>query len=164
MQMSVAAHVYVNGRGGINRRMTDEPMDIEKVVAGINRALPLQLRSALQYTWMAGSATGVEWQAVALRLQEFALRELDDARRLIEKVTALGSQATTDVASFDPVPLSNQGVARLIDNENATLEALREIIPATGEEARSEALEHLLEHIILRKQDQVDFLARTARS
>ncbi len=38
--------------------------------------------------------------------------------------------------------------------------AVGEIIPATGSEGRGEALEHLLEHLILRKQDQADFLRR----
>ena len=37
------------------------------------------------------------------------------------------------------------------------------MIPASGQEARSEALEHLLEHIIMRKQEQIDFLHRVRR-
>ena len=37
-------------------------------------------------------------------------------------------------------------------------------IEPTGREGRSEALEHLMEHMILRKQDQVDFLLRARRS
>jgi hypothetical protein len=37
------------------------------------------------------------------------------------------------------------------------------VIPHTGTEGRSEALEHLMEHLILRKQNQIDFLTRTAR-
>ena len=37
------------------------------------------------------------------------------------------------------------------------------MIPETGKEGASEALEHLLEHLILRKQGQVDFLTRALR-
>ena len=37
------------------------------------------------------------------------------------------------------------------------------MIPETGHEGASEALEHLLEHIIMRKQEQVDFLVRAMR-
>jgi hypothetical protein len=56
-------------------------------------------------------------------------------------------------------------VERLLASEEEAVEALREIIPATGSEGRGEALEHLLEHLILRKQDQADFLRRAlARS
>ena len=37
--------------------------------------------------------------------------------------------------------------------------ALHAVIPHSGQEPRSEALEHLLEHVIMRKQQQLDFLA-----
>ena len=43
------------------------------------------------------------------------------------------------------------------------IEALQESIEPTGREGRSEALEHMLEHIIMRKQNQVDFLLRARR-
>ncbi len=140
--------------------MTDEPMDVEKVVEGLNAALPMQMRSALHFTWIAGTATGLEWQAVATKMESFGVEELEDVRHIIEKITALGGRPTAEVKAFDAVPLSNDGIERLIKNENATLEALRKVIPATGQEARSEALEHLLEHIIMRKQHQVDYLTR----
>jgi hypothetical protein len=42
----------------------------------------------------------------------------------------------------------------------AAIEALQDVIPTTGQERRSEALEHRLEHIIMRKQEQVDALIR----
>ena len=43
------------------------------------------------------------------------------------------------------------------------IEALQDVIPATGQEGRSEALEHRLEHVIMRKQEQVDALVRSSR-
>ncbi|MGH2754493.1 MAG: hypothetical protein ACRDLB_08660, partial [Actinomycetota bacterium] len=61
-------------------------------------------------------------------------------------------------------PMTSEGLRKIIAMEDETTEALREIIPATGQEARSEALEHLLEHIIMRKQEQIDFLHRTSRT
>jgi hypothetical protein len=36
-------------------------------------------------------------------------------------------------------------------------------IPPSGQEPRSEALEHLIEHMIMRKQNQVDWLRRAIR-
>ncbi len=51
----------------------------------------------------------------------------------------------------------------MIELEQEALDALHAIIPATGQEARSEALEHLLVHVIMRKQHQVDFLLRVSR-
>jgi hypothetical protein len=47
--------------------------------------------------------------------------------------------------------------------EQGAVETLPAAIEPTGREDRSEALEHLLEHVILRKQAQVDFLLRARR-
>jgi hypothetical protein len=41
---------------------------------------------------------------------------------------------------------------------------LHAVIPPSGQEPRSEALEHLMEHLIMRKQNQVDVLRRALRS
>lgn len=143
--------------------MSKEPMNVAKVVELLNQAIPLQLRSAALFTWAAGASTGIEGQSLGHKLEEFGRFDLDDARRLIEKLTALGGDATTEIASFAPVDASKDGVGRIIEYENEALEALHQVIPATGQEARSEALEHLLEHLLMRKQEQVDFLERTRR-
>lgn len=143
--------------------MSKEPMKVEEVVRLLNLAIPLQMRSAALFTWAAGASTGIEGQSLGHKLEEFGRLDLDDTRRLIEKLTALGGDATTDVAAFEPVDASKDGVGRIISYENEALEALHEVIPATGQEARSEALEHLLEHLLMRKQEQVDFLERTRR-
>lgn len=140
----------------------DDKMDVPTVIRLLNEALPLQMRSAALYTWAAGAATGVEFQAVGKTFEEFGHLELDDARRLIEKLVGLGGDATTDVAPFQPVP-SEAGLSRIIEYENEALDALHKVIPETGQEARSEALEHLLEHMLMRKQEQVDFLERVRR-
>ena len=69
---------------------------------------------------------------------------------------ALGGQPPTDVA---PIHWSDDAAETgriLVDCEDEALEALHSVIPATGQEARSEALAHLMEHVILRKQQQVD--------
>jgi len=38
------------------------------------------------------------------------------------------------------------------------------VIPHSGQEPRPEALEHLMEHLIMRKQNQVDWLRRARRA
>ena len=48
--------------------------------------------------------------------------------------------------------------------EEEAVEALQEAIEPTGREGRSEALEHMLEHQIMRKQRQADFLQRALGS
>jgi hypothetical protein len=44
--------------------------------------------------------------------------------------------------------------------EDDVIATLHSVIPDTGQQPWSEALEHLLEHLIMRKQQQVDFLRR----
>ena len=140
----------------------EEPMDVEKVLQLLSKALPLQMRSTLQLNWLAGSAVGVEFQSIAAKLEAFSQKELDDTRLLIEKMTALGGVPPTAVAPLEDLPSSSAGINRLIELEIETLKALHAVIPATGQEARSEALEHLLEHLIMRKQHQIDFFIRVA--
>lgn len=140
-----------------------EPMEVEKVVDLLNKTIPLLFRSAALYTWLAGSATGVEFQSLGAKFEEFGHYELDDARHLVEKLVALGGDPTTETAPFDAINATSAGLKKVIDLETEALDSLQEIIPATGQQARSEALEHRLEHIIMRKQEQVDFLERVRR-
>lgn len=140
-----------------------EPMEVDKVIDLLNKTIPLMFRSAALYTWIAGTATGIEFQALGAKFEEFGHAELDDARHLIEKLVALGGEPTTQVKRFDPIKPNKTGLKKMIDLETEALEALQKIIPPTGNEARSEAMEHRLEHIIMRKQEQVDLLERVRR-
>jgi bacterioferritin (cytochrome b1) len=137
-----------------------DPMEVDEAVEALNRALRLQQRSAIAYTHMAGTLVGFQFHGLAEEMSRFALAELDDARHLVEKITTLGGDATVDIAPIefhgDPEAL----IEWLIEAETETIEALQDVIPTTGQEGRSEALEHRLEHIIMRKQEQVDALIR----
>ena len=137
-----------------------EPMKVDAAVAKLNTALALQYRSAIEHTVVAGSLSGVEWQPFVGLLRTAATDELDDARRIVEKVVAIGGTPSTEVAPFD-LPTSPEAALRqLIDHECETLAAFHAVIPDTGQEPRSEAMEHRLEHLIMRKQEQVDTLRR----
>ena len=141
----------------------DERMDVEGQVGALNKALALQQRSVLQYALTAGTVIGLQYQAHADKLRDFAAKELEDAARLIEKVTALGGEPTTDVAPLAFTADPAGAIDRLVDMETEALEALQDAIEPTGREAASEAVEHRLEHIIMRKQEQVDYLLRARR-
>ena len=143
--------------------MAEEKMDVEKQIECLNAALRLQHRSVLQYSLVAGSVIGLEYQAHADKMRQHSLSELKDATRLVEKVTALGGEPTPDVAPIEFVADADKAVDWLIDGECETLEALQAAIEPTGREAASEAVEHRLEHIIMRKQEQVDLLLRASR-
>jgi bacterioferritin len=141
----------------------DEKMDVEEQIECLNRALRLQHRSVLMYSITAGSVIGLEYQAHADKMRTHALSELEDATRLAEKITALGGEPTTDVGEFEFTADPAKALDRLIECEGEALETLQAAIEPTGREAASEAVEHRLEHMIMRKQEQVDYLLRAQR-
>ena len=143
--------------------MAHEKMEVEKQIECLNDALRLQHRSVLQYSLVAGSVIGLEYQAHADKMREHSLSELEDATRLVEKITALGGEPSTDVAPMKFVADPDGAIDALIDCESEALETLQAAIEPTGREAASEAVEHRLEHIIMRKQEQVDYLLRARR-
>ena len=145
--------------------MTDEGerLEVDKAIAKLQAALRLQYRSALLYTLSAGSVVGFSYQHLGESLWRFAEADLADARRLVEKIVTLGAEPSLDVAplrfSSDPTEL----IDMLVEAEEETTEALQDCISPTGREARSEALEHRMEHMIMRKQEQIDLLHRVRR-
>ena len=142
----------------------EEKLDIDEAVERLNAALAMQYRSVLQYSLNAGSLFGFEFQALGDRLWDFGQAELRDARLLVEKIVALGGDPTTDVAELRWTGDPSDAVEWLIETETDAVETLQAAIEPTGREGRSEALEHLLEHLIMRKQNQVDFLLRARRT
>jgi len=138
-------------------------MEVDKVLECLNEALQLQHRSILQFNLASGAMFGLEVQAVTADLWQFAQAELDDTRRVVEKIAALGGDPTTAVATVtwnsDPAKV----IDALIESEDEAIAALHAVIPYSGQEPRSEALEHLMEHLIMRKQNQVDWLRRARR-
>jgi bacterioferritin (cytochrome b1) len=140
-----------------------DPMDVPKVLECLNRALVLQQRSVLQFTMGSGSMFGLEYQAVGVQLWTFARAELDDTKLLVEKVTALGGDPTVEVGALSWSSDPGEAVDALIESEDEAIAALHAVIPHSGQEPCSEALEHLMEHLIMRKQNQVDWLRRARR-
>jgi bacterioferritin (cytochrome b1) len=141
-----------------------DPMDVPTVLEHLNGALVLQQRSVLQFTMGAGSMFGLEYQAVGAKLWTFARAELEDTRLLVEKITALGGDPTVEVGALRWQSDPADAVDALIEAEEETVAALHAVIPHSGQEPRSEALEHLMEHLIMRKQNQVDWLRRARRA
>ena len=139
---------------------SEEKLDKKKAVKRLNAALALQYRSALQYSLVAASLRGIEAQALGEKLTGFGDEELSDARRLIEKIVSFDGTPTTDVAELRFEATAKKAIRWVVKCEEEAVEALQEAIEPTGREGRSEALEHLMEHLILRKQHQVDFLSR----
>jgi bacterioferritin len=140
-----------------------DPMDVEGMVDALNHALRLQYRSALAYTVVAGSLVGLRFAPIAPTLAEFGRADLDDARRLVEKIVTLEGTPVTEVAQVHCHHDGAEALGWLLEVEEEAVEALQDCIPYTGQEGRSEAMEHRLEHMIMRKQEQRDTLVRANR-
>jgi bacterioferritin (cytochrome b1) len=141
----------------------EEKMEVAEQIECLNSALRLQYRSVLEYSLVSGSVIGLEYQAHADKMKKHALAELEDATRLVEKITALGGEPTTEVAPLSFAAEPAEALEGLLENESEALESLQAAIEPTGREAASEAVEHRLEHMIMRKQEQVDYLLRALR-
>jgi len=138
----------------------EERLDEGEAIDRLNEALVNQYRSALQYSITASSLLGIEAQAVGEKLTEYGDEELAGARLLIEKIVSFGGEPTTEVAALEFHGQAGEALAWLIRCEEEGVEKLQAAIEPTGREGRSEALEHMLEHLIMRKQRQIDFLKR----
>jgi bacterioferritin (cytochrome b1) len=143
---------------------SEERLDEAKAIERLNLALAQQYRSALQYSIAAASLSGLEAQGMSARLTTYGDEELSGARQLIEKVISFGGEPTTEVADLRFDAGAEDAIGWLLDCEEEVIEALQEAIEPTGREGRSEALEHMLEHQIMRKQEQADFLKRALGS
>jgi bacterioferritin (cytochrome b1) len=140
----------------------EETLDEALAIERLNAALSVQYRSVLQYAIAAASLRGLEGQTLGAKLTEFGDAELAGTRVLVEKVVSFGGDPTAEVAPVHFHGTTADALAWLIECEEAVVEKLQEAIEPTGREGRSEALEHMLEHLIMRKQHQIDFLRRAA--
>ena len=135
-----------------------DELDSDRVLSTLENALQLQARSILMMTQLAGTLRGLAATAVKQQLREYVQAELAETYQLMEKHSALGGQLTLDVGTIHVDPDPEKALHNLMDLECEAVAALHGVIPHSGQEPRSEALEHLLEHVIMRKQQQVDFL------
>lgn len=126
----------------------------------LREALHLQYRSTLHYTIAAGSVGGLAYVGLVERFWQYAQAELADTRRLVEKIVALGGAPMTDAAPLGHATDAIEAVRGIVESEREIIAKLQEVIPKAGNEPRSEALEHFVEHLMSRKQEQVDQLLR----
>lgn len=139
---------------------SDEPLNAPAAIKKLNTALALQYRSAIELALLAGTLQGVQWQPFEQLLSAYAAEEVEDIRRMVQKVVAIGGTPVTTIKRFDLPESPEKALRQLIDHECEAIAAFHAVIPETGQEPRSEALEHRLEHVIMRKQEQVDTLRR----
>jgi len=144
--------------------MSGEEMDTGAVIRSLQGVLRLQGRSLLMLTLLAGSMGGILGAALKPSLRSFVADELTDTYQLVEKMSALGGNPVFEVATVEMSSSLTKALTQLLDNEREAVGALHGVIEFSGQQPRSEALEHLLEHVIMRKQRQVDFLVHATRA
>lgn len=137
--------------------MSDD-MDLAKVHETLGEAIDLQAESVLTMALLAGMLRGVDGVAIKQDLRAFVLAELEDTYKLIEKMSALGGKPSMNAAAISVSCETEAALSELLNHEIKAVSALHAVIPHSGQEPRSEALEHLLEHVIMRKQQQMDYL------
>jgi bacterioferritin (cytochrome b1) len=137
-----------------------EAMDVDAPLRLLNVALRLQRRSADLYAFAAAGLRGDHALTVSAQLWQYAQAEFGDVGALISKIVTLDGQPDTTPEHITYTSEWSKTVDRLIQTEQETVAAMHTVIPATGQEPRSEALEHLMEHMIMRKQTQLDVLLR----
>ena len=134
-------------------------MDEDGVRRSLSHALTLQARSLLELTMLAGALRGLPGVGTKSQLRQFVQHELEDTYLLTEKLVSLGGSAAVDLEGVAVDRDAQRALATLLEHEREVIAALHAVIPFSGQEPRSEALEHLLEHVIMRKQQQADFVA-----
>ena len=139
-----------------------EAMDEAAVCRTLGKALRLQARSMLEMTLLAGAMRGIGGIGAKAQLRTFVQHEIEDTYLLTEKLVSVGGEPDLDVGTVRPDPDPQAALAGFLERERAVVAALHAVIEHSGQEPRSEALEHLLEHVIMRKQQQVDFLSLAA--
>ena len=107
---------------------------------------------------LAGAMRGLGGVGTKAQLRQFVQQELEDTYLLTEKLASVGGEPDLDVGTVRPEPDPTKALAAFLEREREVVAALHAVIPHSGQEPRSEALEHLLEHVIMRKQQQLDFL------
>ena len=136
----------------------NDGIDTARALDALQTALGLQARSIVAMTHLAGAMRGLGGVAVKAQLRDFVAAEVEDTYLLVEKFSALGGQMTISVEAFEVLTDTGAAIGVLLDQEREAVAALHRVIPHSGQQPESEALEHLLEHTIMRKQQQIDFL------
>jgi hypothetical protein len=138
--------------------MGEEEMDVEAVRKQLSIAVSQQLGSVVSLTLLAGSLRGAAYVGLKVRLREFAVAEVTDTERLVEMFCALGGQLQPMEVPSPPSTDSATALKEFLEQDKQVMASLHAVISSSGQEPQSEALEHLIEHVLLRKQEQLDFL------
>ena len=134
--------------------------DPAETARALDECLALQARDAVATALAAGMLAGPEGIALREPLRRMAEDELHDVERLSARIVSLGGKPRVEFEALALPKAWKSGLRALVDFHRKTLETLVEAIPADADDVEGEATEHLLEHVIARKRDDVELLER----
>jgi bacterioferritin (cytochrome b1) len=140
-----------------------EDINRAEVVRDLNKALPLQYRSALAFAVAAGTLTGADGVALSGLLRGWAADELLDVERVAGRISVLGGEPVRTVGSLEAPKTTKASLKALASLQQEAIDAFAAAIPAGADDSEGEATEHLLEHVINRKRDVLEKLERALR-
>ena len=140
-----------------------EKTDPSSLADALNRALPMVARDAVGLAVVAGTLPGPQGVALSGPMRDMAAANLRDVERLAARIGSLGAAPAVQVEELTVPRTWAASVKRLLADGRATLDALVEAIPADADDAEGEATEHLLEHMVNRKRDELELLERALR-
>ena len=140
-----------------------EKTDPSSVADALNRVLQMVARDAIALAVVAGTLPGPEGVALSGPMRDMAAANLRDVERLAARISSLGGAPATQPEELALPKTWAASVKRLLADGRATLDALVDAIPADADDAEGEATEHLLEHMVNRKRDDLELLERALR-
>jgi hypothetical protein len=154
----------VTGHGACIRALPmSETTDPSSLADALNRALPMVARDAIALAVVAGTLPGPQGVALSGPLREMAGANLRDVERLAARIVSVGDSPATGIEELAFPKGWAASVRRLVADGRRTLDALVEAIPADADDDEGEATEHLLEHMVNRKREELELLERALR-
>ena len=129
----------------------------------LDACLDLLARDAVSAAMAAGALPGPEGVALREPLRRMAEDDIRDVERLVARMVSLGGKPRAKVDAISLQKTWKSALRALVGSQRQTLDALVNAIPADADDAEGEATEHLLEHMIARKRDDMELLERALR-
>lgn len=128
-------------------------MDIQRVIAGLNRCLAIEYAAMIQYLQDSFLIQGLEREYLAGFFRDRAKSEMGHAAHLGDKIVALGGVPTIEPAviaqSLDVAEMLEQGLAA----ERDALQALKGLLAEVQDDV---ALRVLVEQLCLDTQEHIE--------
>ena len=133
-------------------------MDTKKVIEKLNSVLEQELACAIRYATHAAVITGPYAEAVAARLEEISGDEVEHAKRLRERITALGGEPSMNVSTADLkyADTLDEILKINIAEEHHAIKEYKEILPLVQED--NVILYRTIQDIIQDEQEHLEEL------